>query len=818
MSRIVLFICLLISINKLFAQTGSLSGTVTSNGSPIPYTTVYLVKANFGAITDQKGYYSISNIPFGSYTLQCSNVEFEKVTTTVTFNQIDNDVTKNFSLVPQSLNLDAVVVTGVSNATKLKNSPIPINTVSQKQIKSTISANVIDAIAKNTPGLAVLKTGPNISKPFIRGLGYTNVLTLFDGLRQEEQQWGDEHGLNIDDYLIKRAEVVKGPASLMYGSGAIGGVLNLIPFSPTVKDSVLHFNIVTEYHSNNNLIGASLRLQKFSKQLFYGLTLSNRIAGNYQNRIDGYVYLTGFRTTSLSGLIGKVYKKGEFSINTTFYNNLQGIPDGSRDSTSRKFTKQIYDGELDDLASRPIVPHSELSSYKLSALHQRVQLVRVFAKNDYSIGTGNLNTLIGFQQNIRREYIHPSTPQQAGSYLKLNTINYSISYNVPSQKEVSFSIGGNGMIQQNKNEDATAFPIPNYTSFDNGAYVTASLKKNRLNIYSGIRFDTRLIKGEDLYTERDAQSGFEKEVNPPTANSTHLYRKFEKTFSGVSGNFGMTYEVSKFLTVKANIGRGYRAPSINEIGSNGLNPGAHIYYIGNEDFSPEFNLQMDAEILVNYKNKITSSISLFNNSITNYTYLIQAIDDNGNPVVIVPNNSTYKFVQSKAQIFGFEGSLNFTPSKTYGLKIQNQFSLIYGYNRDKEYKNEGSNGEYLPFITPAHLTSDIIKTFKGTVGKLYGFSTSFGLSLYGNQTRFRADTETATRGYTLVNAGLNFSIDVNETSAFTIFIRANNLLDTAWQSNMNRLKYFEDYEQSPNGYLGIYDMGRNLTFKVIFQF
>ena len=125
--------------------------------------------------------------------------------------------------------LNEVVFTGVSKATLIRENPVAITSIPAKVIESSTESNIIDVLVKNTAGLNAVKTGPNISKPFIRGLGYNRVLTLFDGLRQEGQQWGDEHGLEVDAYNIDRAEIIRGPASIMYGSDAVAGVVSLTP-------------------------------------------------------------------------------------------------------------------------------------------------------------------------------------------------------------------------------------------------------------------------------------------------------------------------------------------------------------------------------------------------------------------------------------------------------------------------------------------------------------------------------------------------------------------------------------------------------------
>src|SRR5207253_4513320 len=122
-------------------------------------------------------------------------------------------------------------VTGSSRATEMRTSPVPIIGIDRIHMNRNLNTNIIDAIAK-LPGVNAVTTGPNVSKPYIRGLGFNRILTLYDGVRQEGQQWGDEHGIEVDQNTVDRVEVVKGPASLIYGSDAVAGVVNLLPPNP----------------------------------------------------------------------------------------------------------------------------------------------------------------------------------------------------------------------------------------------------------------------------------------------------------------------------------------------------------------------------------------------------------------------------------------------------------------------------------------------------------------------------------------------------------------------------------------------------------
>ncbi|HXO75706.1 MAG TPA: TonB-dependent receptor plug domain-containing protein, partial [Puia sp.] len=218
--------------------------------------------------------------------------------------------------------LQTIIVTGVRGATLLRETPIAIVAVSSKTLLQTIEPNIIDALVLHVPGLSAVKTGPNISKPFIRGLGYNRVLTLYDGIRQEGQQWGDEHGIEVDAYGIERAEVIKGPASLLYGSDALGGVVSLFPYMPAEKDSKLHGRWLSEYQSNNGLAGNAVRLSYSTLKGWWAAKGSWRLAKNYTNPIDGRVYNTGFRETNLAIERGCYLKDGSIRIHATLYNNL----------------------------------------------------------------------------------------------------------------------------------------------------------------------------------------------------------------------------------------------------------------------------------------------------------------------------------------------------------------------------------------------------------------------------------------------------------------------------------------------------------------
>ncbi|PSL49543.1 iron complex outermembrane receptor protein [Chitinophaga niastensis] len=802
------------------AQQGAVKGVVVNaGGQPIQFANVAIPALHTGATADQQGVFNIKNITPGNYEIRISMVGYQpvKLKKAIGAGQV---VALNISLEEDLSKLNEVVVTGVSRATAVRKNPIPIAVIGKKEMNMNVNNNIIDAIIQGVPGVSAVTTGPNISKPFIRGLGYNRVLTLYDGVRQEGQQWGDEHGIEIDQYGISRAEVVKGPASLTYGSDALAGVINMIPDIPEVPQGKLKGSFLTDYHSNNGMIGSSLGLAYRNNDWKYAVRATAKAAHNYQNKIDGFVYGTAFREYNLSALARVDKSWGYSQWGTTLYDNTQEIPDGSRDSLTRKFTRQVTEG--DDIKNRPLVPDNELRTYTINPLHQRIQHYRMYNHIKWMIGNGDINTTIGLQQSIRREYNHPEMPVQPGLYVVLNTLNYDVRYNLPAIKGVETTVGVNGMYQVNKSKAATDFPIPDYNLFDIGGFFFAKKSFNKLDISGGIRYDSRHIRWNDFYVGLNKQNGFEHHVQwPDTAGAKLQFPNFSHHYSGVSGSLGATYNLSQRVLLKANIARGYRAPNITEIGSNGLDPGAHIVYLGNRGFKPEFSLQEDIGFLA-YLPEVDISVELFNNNIENYIYQARLYDNNGNPITIVPGNTTYSYQQSSAQLYGTEISVNLHPRSIAWLVMNNSIAYTQGLNRnDDMIKTHGTAARYLPFIPPTHIRSEL----RATALKNYSvFSKAYarvGADIFAAQSHFYGvdDTETFTAGYTLFNVGAGTGIlNKKGKTICEIFLQLDNVFDVAYQANMNRLKYFEYYSASPGGHLGIYNMGRNFSVKAMVPF
>lgn len=807
MNRILFIYLLIILTNQIITAQNKISGKITDKGTgeSIPGATIYLPELKTGDISDKNGVYKLDNLPNTSVLIQVSFLGYKSILERV---DLSAKSVFDFKMEPAITEINEVVITGTSRATEITRNPVPIVTLSNIELHQNLNTNIIDAIAK-LPGVNAVTTGPNVSKPFIHGLGYNRVLTLFDGIRQEGQQWGDEHGVEVDENMVDRIEIVKGPASLIYGSDALAGVVNLLPADAFHQDTV-QGRIATDYQTNNGLINISATLAGNKHGFIWGGVVSHKQAADYQNKYDGRVYGTAFNENDFSAYAGLNKQWGYSHLNFNLFNDQQEIPDGSRDSLTRKFTKQITEADT----FRPIVSDAELKSYKITPLHQLIQHYRLYSSNNIILGQSKLGLILAFQENIRREFSHPEEPDIPGLYLNLKTFTFDLKYYIPEFSRFETTIGINGMYQKNTNR-GTEFIIPDYNQFEIGPFILVSRTIKKLDLSAGIRYDTRIFRNSSMFTRINPLTGFNMQVNlPDTLQADHLFYNFRHTFSGVSASFGATYNFTKKLLIKANIARGFRSPNVAEISANGIHPGTLIYQIGNTNFKPEFSLQEDLGI--NYRSDhISGDFDIFNNNISNYIFNTRLLNKEGQDSVIIRGNQTYKFQQSKADLYGWEVNLDVHPYDW--LHFENSISVVYALNRGGNGVRINDSIKYLPFIPPFHSSSELRANLKSKSKHIKSFYLKIAVEYYARQDRVYSanNTETPTPGYLLFNSGAGADI-TNRAGRVIVSLNvlANNITNAAYQSHLSRLKYFEEFPNNPSGRSGIYNMGRNISFKV----
>ncbi len=681
------------------------------------------------------------------------------------------------------LQLNEVTVTGVTGNTKLKHATAPVSIISPQVLRATTSTNIIDAIA-HQPGVSQLTTGGSISKPIIRGLGYNRVVVMSEGVRQEGQQWGDEHGVEVDGSSVGSVEILKGPASLMHGSDAMAGVVILHP-QPTLAEGEMQANVSTEYQTNNGLFNYNLSLQGNQKGIVWDARYSDKMAHAYKNKYDGYVPGSQFRERAGRLLVGVNRTWGHSRLTWTAYHLTPGIIEGERDPET---------GELERSSHSP-------KSYKKSLPFQQVKHYKAVWDNSLNLPSGYLKAIIGYQQNRRQEF--EESMDEYGIFLKLHTLTYDLRYVTNEFDGWKLSTGVGGMYQQSVNK-GEEFLIPDSRLFDFGLYTTATKRLGeRWTLSGGLRYDHRRLHGDELTEEEEVR-----------------FVDFTRHFNGVTGSIGTVFNINEHFNLRLNLARGFRTPNMSELASNGVHEGSIRYEIGDQRLKAEYSLQ--ADLGIDFTSRyVSAQLALFANRIDNYIFTHRL------PEVIDPDYLTYAYTQGDARLLGFEAGLDFHP--IHSVHFSNNFSYVDA--RLTSYITPlTSDIKYLPF-TPAPRWSSELKwelthhshstvahnhtkhpLHRSLFNNLY---VAAGLDCYLRQNHiFRADdTETATPAYALLSLSAGADLQLQGKKIAELYVTADNLLNKAYQSHLSRLKYAD--ENIVTGRRGVYNMGRNITFKIV---
>jgi iron complex outermembrane receptor protein len=772
----------------------SLTGTVfdNENGTPLAMASVFIPELRKGTLTDDEGHYFFDRLPSGSFLVQVSYLGYATMSKLVV---VKEETVADFSLMHSLIETNEVVVTGVSVAAEKKLNPAPVSVINSRELLQTSSTNLIDALTRQ-PGISQITTGGSISKPVIRGLGYNRVIVLTDGMRQEGQQWGDEHGVEVDEFAVGRVEILKGPGNIIYGSDALAGVINILPPDPLAVGEIKG-TLMGNYQTNNGLAGYSASLSGNQNGFVWLGRLSGKLAHDYRNRYDGYVLNSKFREMSGSGMIGVNKHWGYSLLNFSMYHLQPGLPEGERDS-SGAFIKQVVVN--DTMVEETAATNDDFTSYDPLLPFQEVDHYKTGWMNNWYLGASKLYFNLGYERNLRREYEEILDPDAAALYFDLTTLPYDVRFTFPLLNQWNISAGLNGMFQQNKNK-GEEFLIPDYDLFDGGIFGFVSRRFEKIMFSGGLRFDSRSMNIEELILHEEGDTVV-----------TTKFMASSPSFSAFSGSAGITYEISAATLVKGNIARGFRAPNIAELSANGRHEGTFRYEIGNPDLKAEKSWQADLGLAFNTAH-ISLEASLFANWMDQYIYSEKIpsvsggdslIDDEGELIPV------FRFTQGDARLLGGEVFIDFHPHPIDWLHFENSFSWVFA-----EQLNQPDSTRYLPMIPPAKFRSELRSDVKKLGTHLKNAYAAIAIDIYFDQNRVYSayNTETATPGYALMEAAVGTEIVAGEKTLFTFSLIAANLTDVAYQSHLSRLKYAP--ENLATGRTGIYNMGRNFSVKII---
>ncbi|MFN8244343.1 MAG: TonB-dependent receptor [Ferruginibacter sp.] len=777
-------------VNPRRGQTppGELSGKVTDakTGEPLAAASVYITDIRSGSYTDAAGNFIIRGIPIGKHLVEVSHIGYGTIAENI---EIGSSTHFTFSLNRSVLENNAVVVTGVTGATQMRKVPFSVSVMRKEDLFQNTSSNIIESLTK-FGGVSTLSTGPAIAKPVIRGLGYNRVLTINDGVRQEGQQWGDEHGIEIDDASVNKIELLKGPASLIYGSDAMAGVVNIITNVP-LPVNTLKASVTANYQTNNHLRGFNANIGANRNGFNWNIYDSYKAAADYHNKYDGAVFNSKFNENNFGGYLGYNGKWGYSHLVLSNFDLKAGLTEGDRDSLGR-FTKPLPGGT--DTVAGP----ADFNSITPRIPWQHIRHFKLAADNSFRFGRNKLSLNIGYQQNRREEFGNPDDPQERSLFFQLQTITYTAQFHLAELKNWRTTIGVNGMQQTNVNKGVEQL-IPDYHLFDFGIYGYTQKTAGLFTVSGGLRFDNRHISTGDLMDGSTVKTG-----------------AFSRSFSNISGSVGLTAQVSKALNLKLNISRGFRAPSVPELASNGAHEGTIRYEYGEQQLKSETSWQLDAGLEFSSEH-VALNITGFYNYFNNFIFYRKLQAAAGGDSTLLVNGSTvtaFQFNQRIAGLAGLEASLDIHPHPLDWLHILNTFSYVSG-----RFDSPVEGSRYLPFIPATRLQTEVKINFAHTANYVQDLYLKLEMdNTFRKQNVFTAyNTETPTGGYTLFNAGLGADIsNAKKQRLCSIAFSALNLTDLAYQSHLSRLKYAA--ENPVTGRMGVFNTGRNFSIKLTVPF
>lgn len=716
---------------KVNAQN-QIKGKVTDiNNEPLIGASVSLPELNKGTITNQAGEYLISNIPNGKIKIQFSFVGYNTEIKTIDISQTENKIDVLLSIA--IIQSQEVVITGGYVSSQHENA-VKIDVLKSKDIALSGTTNFMESLTK-VPGVDMIAKGQGVSKPVIRGLSMNDVLVMNNGVRIENYQFSENHPLGIDDNDVERVEIIKGPASLLYGSDAIGGVINFIKEKPAPVGKILG-DYRMQLHSNTLGMNNSIGLKGASRNFFGGFRFGIKTHTDYLQGGGDYVPNSRFNEMTFNVNTGYTGKIGTFKLFYDYYKQDLGM---TVPAVRPLITEQGRENEIwfQDLE------HQLLSS-----------------QNSLYLGKFKWDINLGYQNALRKLQTTLDVPFVE---MNLNTITYESKLYLPSNDKSEYIIGLQGMSQNNRNLNNRASQFLPDANINNIGFLGLAQYTffKKLKLQGGLRFD--IYKTETFALGIEGTSSFQAPVI--------------KDFSNINGSIGATYSVNKKIMFRTNFAKGFRVPNLSELTSIGMH--GNRYEIGNENLSPENSYETD--VSMHYHSEFLSfDLAGFYNLVNDYIFISPTVDTTSTGVGV------YRFSQTNATLYGGEAGIHFHPKSLPWLHIEGTYSSVIG-------KQENSN--YLPFI-PAQKFRYEIRAECEKIGFLKKPSIKLSALTALKQTN-PSPFETTTNGYTLVNFCINTEFRVSK-QILNLGISVNNIFDTQYFDHLSTLQTLNYYNQGRN--------------------
>ncbi|MCK9449232.1 MAG: TonB-dependent receptor [Bacteroidales bacterium] len=759
----------------------NLQGTVhNKNKEPIPYATIHIVNKNIFLLSDSNGTFFFVSSPNEKIKLQISAMGYEAKEWEFT---VTNDREQYLFTLPEGvIVLGEVVVSGDSRRDTQMKSSQNIVRVEKSFIEENFSGSLMQTL-ETIPGVKAMRIGSGLSKPTIRGLGFNRMIVAENGIKHEGQQWGEDHGLEIDQFSVDEVEVIKGPSSLLYGSDAIGGVISLRNNYIPQIDFGGRVNFFTR--SNNKSFGLHTQLAGKKNRFYYKANLTLTDYADYKVPTDSiqyhsyYIKLKDLRLRNTAGNEKNVGLNLGY-ISDKFNTSLQ---------VANVYAKSGFFADAHGLEVRLSDIDYDKSDRDIDLPFHSVNHFKLVNNSTWNIRRVYLASNLSFQNNLRKEFTEPVShgympipPDSLERKFNKNIYTANIHLKYLLADKHSLEAGINTEYQYNR-RGGWGFIIPDFETASIGGYVLDRYHiSNNLIASVGIRFDrirTNIHSYRDWY-------------KTPVNETEFVYKErsanLKRTFNSLSWSSGINYNIGVW-NLKANIGKSFRVPIPKELGSDGINYHIFRYEKGEPDLSPEESYQFDAGVSWQTA-RITIQLSPYLNYFPNYIYL--------NPT---PNYyeglQMYYYTQSKVIRCGFEAEFDYKLTEIFSIDLKGEYLYVKQLSGDKK-------GYALPFSPPASADIGIkyIPDWKwfGTDGAI-----SVSYKIVGAQNEI-VPPESKTKGYQTFDMALATSFKWNN----------NNIRINLQSQNLLNKKYFD--HTSYYRLIDVPEPGRNFSLMIGFDF
>ncbi len=733
MNKILIIILIMGMSSKLLAQN-SIEGTVSNkeNSELIIGASVYIPELGKGIYTDKKGEFSLKNLPIGDFIIKISYIGYKTYIEHIKISK-NSKITLDIQLSTIFYQANEAIITA-AGYTSQHHYAIKVESIDATDLETSANINIMDKMDK-IPGLNMISQGPGISTPNIRGLSLSNVLVLTDGFRMSNFQFSEHHPYLVSNYGIEKVELIKGPASLLYGADAVGGVLNFISEKPASVGK-LEADINSVFFSNTNGFQNNIGVKAHGQKWFWGIR-----AGIQQHK--------DFAQGGGEAVVNSRFGDKDLNINTGINSKL-----GSYKLTYIYKSSQI--GISNDMSKKLV----DNNNYSHEHFYQNLDFNMIKSQNRIYLGKTKLQANFSYQNNRRRLFTKDidavdMTLQSFGYEVKASRSLHEISKK--NDSKIVFGIQGN--YSQNNLGDAPVIVIPNYFQNDLGAFALIQQDfGSKFHFQLGSRFDYRSIYIPSFYSVEYGGN-----------------RNIDTTYNNMSYTIGSTYELSKHIFLRANIASAFRTANIAELTQDGIHESR--YERGNPNLKSQKSNEIDLGF--HYHNaKFSFDIAGFYNNIDNYIFLSPTTD------TIATGQKIYKYGQTNSTLYGFETGFNYVPIK------QIEFHGNYAYTIGKQH-----NGDYLPFIPQNKINTSIkykllhLAHTKGLfmeIGGTYAFSKN-------DISPFEEESD----AYFLLNASIASTFIIGKQK-IKLGIYATNILDTKYMDHLSTLSEEGYYNMGRN--------------------